>query len=70
MRLKDLSGLTHQLLHEGDALAALRLFSEGAIDHRDGARLILGVGAELAIGDSVAETDVHSRPGPKLISCI
>jgi hypothetical protein len=70
VRLKKLGGLTYQLLDERDALAALRLFSEGAIDHRDGARLILGVGAELAIGDSVAETNVHSRPGPKLISFI
>jgi hypothetical protein len=25
------------------------------------------VGPELAIGDTVAETDVHSCPGPKLI---
>src|SRR5271167_3957751 len=63
--LRQLDNLSQQLSNKGHALAALRLFSQGAIDRRYRAALALGVGAKVAVGDRVAETDVHARPyGP------
>jgi len=60
--LRQLDDLPQQLPNKGHALAALRLFSQGAIDRRYRAALALGVGAKVAVGDRVAETNVHRRP--------
>jgi hypothetical protein len=60
--LREFDDLSQQLPNKGHALAALRLFSQRAIDRRYRAALALGVGAKVAVGDRVAETDVHARP--------
>jgi len=59
--LWQLDDLPQQLADKGRALAALRLFSQGAIDRRYRAPFALGVGAKVAVGDRVAKTDVHAR---------
>jgi hypothetical protein len=56
--------------YEGDTLAAARLFAQSAVHHRYGAVLAFGVRYEIAIGDPVAETDVHSHRNPKLTAFI
>jgi hypothetical protein len=60
--LREFDDLPQQLPDKGRALAALRLFPQGAIDRRYRAALALGVGAKVAVGNRVAETNVHARP--------
>ena len=62
--------MAQQLPDEGDTFTAARLFAESVIYHRYGAILAIGVGTKIAIGDPVAETDVHSHRTSKFICFI
>jgi hypothetical protein len=70
MRVPNLSGLAQQVPDEGDTFTAARLFAESVIYHRYGAILAIGVGTKIAIGDPVAETDVHSHRNLTLMTRI
>jgi hypothetical protein len=70
MRVPDLNGLAQQMPHEGDTFTAARLFAESVIYHRHRAILAIGMGTKIAIGNPVAETDVHLHRHPKLMAFI
>ena len=70
MRMPDLGRLAQQMPYESDAFAASRFLAKSVIHHRYSAALAIGVGAKIAIGDPVAETDVHSHGNPKLTAFI
>jgi hypothetical protein len=59
--LWDFDDLPQQLANEGYALAALGFFPQRTINRRDGAAFALGLAAKVAIGDPVADTNVHAR---------
>jgi hypothetical protein len=66
--LREFDDLPQQLADKGDTLTALGLFSQRTIDRRYRAAVALGVGAKVAVGDRVAETNVHLRPhGPSVL---
>jgi hypothetical protein len=60
--LRQFDNLPQQLPNKGDAFAALRLFPQRTIDRRNCAPRAFGLGTKVAIGDPVAETNVHDRP--------
>jgi hypothetical protein len=64
-RVRHLGHLPQQLFYIGHAFPASRLGAERAIGHRYSAVFVCRLGAEVAIGDAIAEADVHSAP-----SCI
>ena len=63
---RDVDQLPQQLPDKGNAFAAFRRGAEGLIDHRYRAVLAVRMGAEFAIGDCVAQADVHTAPLWKL----
>ena len=68
--LRDLDHLPEELPHMGNAFAAPGLCAEGPVNGRHGAVLVRGMGAKLAIGDGVAEANVHSALSRTLTMCI
>jgi hypothetical protein len=60
--LREFDDLPQQLADKGDTLTALRLFPQRTIDRRNCAPRAFGLGTKVAIGDPVAETNVHDRP--------
>jgi hypothetical protein len=58
--VRELDHLPQQLPYIGDAFAASRLCAEGPVDRRYRAILVHGMGAKVAIGNGVAEANVHA----------